>query len=536
METKYAITKLNGENYFNWKLKVEMLLREKGVWMAVGDKAKAEREANWETMDEKARATIILLVEDDQLQHVRDARTAFDAWHSLKEFYQKDSAGNRVFLMRSIMQQKASESDNIEQHVSKMKDLFQRLLALGEEIKPDFFMAATLMGSLPDSYDNLITALEARKEEELKPSYVQSKIIDEYKRRSARGECSSDPERMLKVSNYSKKYCNYCRKRGHTVDECFKKAKKNEKNAPAAASAAANLLQEQSNNEFLFYGNSAHHEWIVDSGASRHFSGQKSKFIALDQNFRAQIVLADGKTLLATGIGTVRERLINDANEINSVTITDVLYVPGMRDNFISVKQLANRGFAANFTAGKCLILQGQYNVAVADLRDGVFYLRSAPSFTCAPKAIVVPEAHTPKSVPSAKPKSEEVEIVLYENEVASNESFVHKPTQPAAASVDNVAAAKMALTSSPTQSTSTFEKAASAVSKISSLVFGSKKNDSLNDSTASNNAYALTDDETDETADAVPINEKLDTIEPTNNQKPTRDRKAPLRYSVDSF
>lgn len=52
------------------------------------------------------------------------------------------------------------------------------MLALGEETTEDFIFSATLLGSLPESYDNLISAQDAR-DEELTSSFVCSKVIAE---------------------------------------------------------------------------------------------------------------------------------------------------------------------------------------------------------------------------------------------------------------------------------------------------------------------------------------------------------------------
>jgi hypothetical protein len=95
-------------------------------------------------------------------------------------------------------------------------------LALGGEIKPEFFMSATLMGSLPESYDSLITALEARSEDELTSSLVCSKVIAEYKRRINRQQNDKD-EVALQVGvlgSNKDKSCYFCKRKGHYKRDC----------------------------------------------------------------------------------------------------------------------------------------------------------------------------------------------------------------------------------------------------------------------------------------------------------------------------
>lgn len=96
------------------------------------------------------------------------------------------------------MRQRVDENSDMEAHVNRMNELFQQLLALGDELNPEFIMSATLLGSLPSSYDGLITALEARSETELSSSFVRSKIIEEYRRRKDRDNGSRGEPRVLK--------------------------------------------------------------------------------------------------------------------------------------------------------------------------------------------------------------------------------------------------------------------------------------------------------------------------------------------------
>jgi len=59
------------------------------------------------------------------------------------EIYEMDSTSNRVHLLRLIMQERLSEGG--DGHVNKMHELFQNLLALAIEMKPEFFMCGTML-------------------------------------------------------------------------------------------------------------------------------------------------------------------------------------------------------------------------------------------------------------------------------------------------------------------------------------------------------------------------------------------------------
>lgn len=379
---RYSITKLNNENYFNWKFRVEMLLKEKDVWSAISKETPSTITDAWTKADEKALATIVLTIEDSQLQHVRSCATAKAAWNALKEFHQKDSAGSRVRILRNIMRQRAEESTNIEEHVNKITELFQKLNSLDQEIKLEFLMSATLLGTLPSSYDSLITALEARKEEELTSSFVRSKIIEEYQRRIER-DTNRNESAALKVSSFKQntnsnvKSCSFCKKRGHEKKNCRKLARVN-KEKSGNTSNNANMVGQCSmtQNEIIFAVGKIN-GWIIDSGATCHISCDKSLFVELDMNHHETVSVADGNKAQSSGRGTIKVQFTSEAGISTNVTISDVLYVPKIGGNLISVKRLTQNGFNVNFSDTRCEIRTADGNqIAVGDIQDGLYKLR----------------------------------------------------------------------------------------------------------------------------------------------------------------
>lgn len=85
----------------------------------------------------------------------------------------------------------------------KLTNHFKKLLALGDEITPDFILSATFLGYLSESYDGLVTALEVW-EEELKSDLVCEKVIAEFKRRWERKQEKrvNSGEGLFKIGNF----------------------------------------------------------------------------------------------------------------------------------------------------------------------------------------------------------------------------------------------------------------------------------------------------------------------------------------------
>ncbi|EFN71905.1 hypothetical protein EAG_10168, partial [Camponotus floridanus] len=71
---------LNNGNYQIWKYKVELLLIKDELWHTVNEIRPDNPDEKWLKADRQAKATIGLLVEDDQLRYIRDAISARETW------------------------------------------------------------------------------------------------------------------------------------------------------------------------------------------------------------------------------------------------------------------------------------------------------------------------------------------------------------------------------------------------------------------------------------------------------------------------
>lgn len=395
-ETKYQITRLNGLNYFMWRYRVQMLLKEKGIWSCIDtekptlstgetDALKIAEVTQWERNDEKALATIALTIDDGQIQHIRDATSAKLAWNALKQFHERDTPGNRVHVLREIMRSHVDETGDVEKHVSDMNELFQKLMSLGTEIKPEFFKCATLLGSLPKSYDSLITALDARKPEELTADLVMTSIIAEYRRRKERGNGSR--EEALKITTGSRKFlrkkkevvCYHCDHPGHIVRDCPEIKNKSKKGFHKKSENSVSLAKDNDSDcELLFMTSSKIDGYILDSGATCHCVGSMDEFIDFDEKHSEKVGVANGEEMTAEGKGTIRTAFLNEKNEKSVVKIPNVLYIPGIGANLLSVRKLAERGLRVIFNDRTCeIITQKGAQVAFGDVSGKLYKLRS---------------------------------------------------------------------------------------------------------------------------------------------------------------
>ena len=96
---------------------------------------------------------------------------------------------------------------------------------------------------------------------------------------------------------------------------------------------------------------------IVDSGASRHFSLEWSKFLNYEEFSNSEpIRAADGRTFSALGKGDLKIYLPNGNQKLTLITLKNVLYSPNMAFTLISVSCVDRAGFSLFIKGGYCTI------------------------------------------------------------------------------------------------------------------------------------------------------------------------------------
>ena len=79
--------------------------------------------------------------------------------------------------------------------------------------------------------------------------------------------------------------------------------------------------------------------WYLDTGCSNHMTGHREWFVNIDDKVKSKIKFADNNSVTAEGIGKV---MIQRKDEQHSF-INDVLCVPNMKNNLLSLGQLLEK-------------------------------------------------------------------------------------------------------------------------------------------------------------------------------------------------
>ncbi|XP_020266886.1 uncharacterized protein LOC109842418 [Asparagus officinalis] len=116
--------------------------------------------------------------------------------------------------------------------------------------------------------------------------------------------------------------------------------------------------------------------WFLDSGCSNHMSGDKSMFCDLDESFKHRVKLSNNSRMEVTARGNVRLK-------IGSFThvISEVYYVPELRNNLLSIGQLQERGLTILIQNGRLKIYHPERGLIVtSDITTNRMFVMIASS------------------------------------------------------------------------------------------------------------------------------------------------------------
>jgi hypothetical protein len=102
--------------------------------------------------------------------------------------------------------------------------------------------------------------------------------------------------------------------------------------------------------------------WYIDSGASRHMKTIREHLIDLTQCGDAEVLLGDDQEVKVVGCGTIPFR----RESLSPMTLTEVLYVPGLKKNLVSVSTIEEKGYEVFFYDGKVLLFSKGSSISSA--------------------------------------------------------------------------------------------------------------------------------------------------------------------------
>ncbi|BFG24650.1 hypothetical protein CerSpe_109240 [Prunus speciosa] len=199
---------------------------------------------------------------------------------------------------------------------------------------------------------------------------VQSKQNKEYRNKGTAAGKEKEKEKDNNNPNALKPVglkCFFCKKTGHMKKECRRYKKWLDKQKTKGKSDQVLVCFESNLVDFT------DDSWWLDSGASIHVTNSLQGFIKrrLPSKDEVKVFVGNGEKVQVDYIGVVRIEL--DSGFV--FDLEDMVYVPSMRKNLISVTRLVKSKFTLNFDDFGCSIFRNKSLVGKASIVDGMFRL-----------------------------------------------------------------------------------------------------------------------------------------------------------------
>ncbi|MCO5562686.1 hypothetical protein L7F22_016314 [Adiantum nelumboides] len=115
--------------------------------------------------------------------------------------------------------------------------------------------------------------------------------------------------------------------------------------------------------------------WYFDSGASRHITSRKDLFCSLDAAPAGKkVTCANNASYPIKGVG----KILITISDGSDLCLPDVLYVPGIKKNLLSVSSVAKNGLRVIFEDDGCIVRDqenGYSLITTGTLENGLFVL-----------------------------------------------------------------------------------------------------------------------------------------------------------------
>ena len=274
-----------------------------------------------------------------------------------------------------------------------MTEICDELSVIGEPIREDD-RVVYLLTSLPESYNVLVTALEASVEVPTLAVVRERLLHEETKMKSRSNQFSQG---ALTTSFKKKLRCHFCNKPEHFKRDCeeFVKVRGQTKKKNKMGAFKVTITAEDENStdsestglvvlHALSTKSNTRDHWILDSGVTCHMCNKKGLF----NHFRAlqtplNVTLDDGRNLQAIGHGKVALLTNLPHNKEKKCTLYNVLLVPDLAYNLLSIPSASKRGKETKFSEMTCEIRDSISKVIATGHKEGSMYYRGSIHRAC---------------------------------------------------------------------------------------------------------------------------------------------------------
>lgn len=375
------IEPLTGNNYYTWALKVGAVLKSRRLFKPIiegngipniGTPGSVEQNARdkWEEQNDDAFGIIILTLAPEQAAQFINETNAKKVWEELKNTYAGNIEDRKIDIQMELKNLKMGENENVDSYLTRAKCVSSKSASLGHVV-PIRELVFHIVRGLNRKMEGIAAILRTQRSASMEE--IQQALSEEETRlgNSLRQE---KYEKAYKVREGNKsgmfnnnKRCFVCNKVGHLANQCWHRKsnerlfdgknkfvnnakfhgtknsrfeRKNEQAKVARENPVEHAFGTNKGNQSYAQNNL----WNLDSGCTSHMSPFVDWMDDFEQMNSTVNLAGEDNILQIKGKGNIRVSIVDNEGYKKNVLIRNVLYVPNLRTNLLSVSCLINQG------------------------------------------------------------------------------------------------------------------------------------------------------------------------------------------------
>ncbi|XP_071912216.1 uncharacterized protein [Coffea arabica] len=392
------------ENFKRWQERVHSLLDIHGVAYALTESqpsatTDAKTQEAWQYANKVCRHTILQTLSNELFDVYCSSKEAKAIWEALVTKFTAEDATKQKFVVGKYNQWKMTDDKEMKIQITEYQMLLEDLK--NEDINlPEKFAAGMLIEKLPESWADYKNSLKHKEKNYTMDELVKHILIEDSNKRELRATkakemaykanlVQSNNKRYANKSqnykpknfnvkpnnpNFKKKKgnCFYCGKPGHYAVQCrHNKGDRANGNPPKVHLTEGDDIIAAVISQVNIATNVK--EWVVDSGTTRHICANREAFSSYTPigDDEEVVYLGDSRTTNVLGKGKVFLKLTSG----KTLALNDVLHVPNIRANLVSVALLGKVGVKVSFESGKIIMTKNNVFVGKDYCNQGLFVL-----------------------------------------------------------------------------------------------------------------------------------------------------------------